>query len=202
MLSYSGPYLAHLLLLGRAGGILRPPLGTRWPLSVTDYVTAWQPVWRGFLCIFNFRNSYISVINTRDSLPAVNPRELLTLTHHSLPVHAAGTWWVSQRSICNTRYNWSSLAYRDRSNKYMLAVGNKFDTLQGISERHSPNDEHENFFTAYIGAVTKCIPTESRVKRRVPCESLEVRKIRDNIFSKASKLKKYQRTETYKKPQK
>ena len=50
------------------------------------------------------------------------------------------------------RYDWSWLANRDISNQYTVAVTNKFDDLQEISESDTPNDEYENLFTAYIEA--------------------------------------------------
>ena len=64
---------------------------------------------------------------------------------------------------------------RDISNKFMITVRNKFDTLQEISERHAPNDEYENFVTAHLEAA-ECIPTKPRVKCKTPWESLVVRK--------------------------
>ena len=41
----------------------------------------------------------------------------------------------------------------------MLIVGNKFDTLQEISETYTLNDEYENFVTAHMEAAAGCIPT-------------------------------------------
>ena len=61
-------------------------------------------------------------------------------------------------------------------NRYTLTVRNKFDTLQKTCERHSSNDEYENFLTFYIEAAVECIPPKPRAKCRVSRESLAVRK--------------------------
>ena len=58
----------------------------------------------------------------------------------------------------------------------MVTVRNKFDTLQEISERHTPNDEYKNFITALIEMVAECTLTKSRAKCRVPRESIAVYK--------------------------
>ena len=50
----------------------------------------------------------------------------------------------------------------------MVTIKNKFDILQETPERHSPNDEYENFVTAHIEAVAECMPT----KCKVPWESI------------------------------
>ena len=50
----------------------------------------------------------------------------------------------------------------------LIAVRNKFDTLQVTFESHSTNDEYENFVSAYIEAKGEDIPTKTRAKCRVP----------------------------------
>ena len=56
----------------------------------------------------------------------------------------------------------------------MITVGNKFNSFQATFERHTPNDEYENFVTTHLeAAAAECIPTKLRVKFRVPWESLE-----------------------------
>ena len=80
-----------------------------------------------------------------------------------------------------TCFDWSLLTNRDIVNKYTVTVRNKFDTLQEISETHTPNDEYENFISAYMKAVAECIPTEPRTKYKVPRETLAVRKKRDDM---------------------
>ena len=49
----------------------------------------------------------------------------------------------------------------------MVTVRNKFNTLQGISERRTPNDKYKNFVSALIQAFAECIPTKPRAKCRV-----------------------------------
>ena len=58
----------------------------------------------------------------------------------------------------------------------MITVRNKFDTLLKSSEKHTPNDEYENFVTTHIEATAKCIPFKPRIKCRVPWKSIIVRK--------------------------
>ena len=74
-------------------------------------------------------------------------------------------------------------------NRYMVIIREKSDILQKISERHTVNDEYENFVTTHIEAAAECLPTKLRAKCRVPWESLVVRKKQDNI-KKVSLLSK------------
>ena len=67
----------------------------------------------------------------------------------------------------------------------MLTIGNKFDTLQDISERHTLNDKYENFVTAHMEAAADCIPTKPRSKCRVLWESWVVRKKKWDNFKKS-----------------
>ena len=63
---------------------------------------------------------------------------------------------------------------RDISNKYTIALRNKFDALQEINETLTPNDEYENFVNAHMdaaaaaAAAAECIPTKLKAKYRVP----------------------------------
>ena len=58
----------------------------------------------------------------------------------------------------------------------MVAVRNKFNTLQEISRRHTPNDDYENFVTDNMETTAECITTKPRTKCRVLSESPVVRK--------------------------
>ena len=44
------------------------------------------------------------------------------------------------------------------------------------TETHIPNDEYENFVKAHLEAAAECIPTEQRVKPKVPWEILGLEK--------------------------
>ena len=57
----------------------------------------------------------------------------------------------------------------------MATVRNEFDTLQGISKTHTPNEEYENFVNAHTESAAEFIPTKPRAKHRVPWETLAVR---------------------------
>ena len=81
----------------------------------------------------------------------------------------------------STYYDWSSLNNRDISNKCMITVRNKFDTLQEISKTLTPNNKYENFINSHMETAAECIPTKSRAKHRVPWETLAVRKKQDNV---------------------
>ena len=85
--------------------------------------------------------------------------------------------------------------------------GNLFNDPR-ISERHSPNDEYENFVSTHIEAAAESIPTNQRAKCKVPWEATTGKK-QDNIkkaslFNKRNptnaivqKLKKAQRELTH-----
>ena len=62
----------------------------------------------------------------------------------------------------------------DIRNKYTLILINKFEALQEISEKPTPNDEYENFVNAHLEAAAECIPTKQRAKPRVLWETLAV----------------------------
>ena len=75
-----------------------------------------------------------------------------------------------KQTVKTTRYDRSSLTYRNISNRYTVTAKNKFDTFQEISERHTPNDEYKNLISAHMGpakaaaAVAAWIPIKPRVK--------------------------------------
>ena len=54
----------------------------------------------------------------------------------------------------------------------MITVRNKFDTLQEASERHSPNDEYEDFVSANLTAAAEYIP---KVQCLILSESIAVK---------------------------
>ena len=85
------------------------------------------------------------------------------------------------RTTTTVHYDWSLLNNRDFSIKYALTMRNKFDALQEKTERHTPNDEYENFVNAPLEAAAECIPTKLRTKSRVPWEILAVRKKRVDV---------------------
>ena len=78
-----------------------------------------------------------------------------------------------------SQYDWSSLANQDISNQYTVIVRSKFDTLQEISQRHTPNDKSRNSHQEHTNW-TKC---------GVPSKSIVVRKRWDNK-KKTSFIKK------------
>ena len=63
----------------------------------------------------------------------------------------------------------------------MCTVRNKFPTLHEKSETHIPKEEYTNFRNYHIEAAEEFIPTIPRAKRRVPGETLAVRK-KDNVY--------------------
>ena len=78
------------------------------------------------------------------------------------------------------QYNWFSLTKSDMKNHYLVTVRNKFDTLQETSERHTPNDEYENFATTHIEAAAEWIQTKPSAKCRVLWETIAIREKWDN----------------------
>ena len=75
-----------------------------------------------------------------------------------------------------SQYDWSSHTKSDIRNHFTIVVRNKFDTLQETIERHTANDEYENFITTHIEATAECIPIKPRTRCRVPWESIAFRK--------------------------
>ena len=74
-----------------------------------------------------------------------------------------------------SQYDWSSLANCDIRDHYTVTVQNKFDTLQETFERHTLNDEYENFVTIHIERAAKYIPIKPKAKFRVPWVIIEIR---------------------------
>ena len=47
----------------------------------------------------------------------------------------------------------------------MVTVRSKFDTLQEISETHTPNEEYENFVSAHMKAAVEHSSTKPRAEK-------------------------------------
>ena len=107
--TYSGPYLALRLLLGRGtpGRHLPPPtpFGHLLAMTLTDRDSV--PI-----CVYKIsKRPCVPIVNPRDQLPAVNPRSCLHLhitcfpvitlfTQMKHPVPEIPDWRLYQRSIC------------------------------------------------------------------------------------------------------
>ena len=76
------------------------------------------------------------------------------------------------RTATTKHYDWVLLNNRDIGDKYVLELRNRFETLQEMTEKVTPNDEYENFVNAHLEAAEKYIPTKPRTKHRVPWETL------------------------------
>ena len=70
---------------------------------------------------------------------------------------------------------------RDTSNKYMITLRNKFNTLQKISKPLTSTNKYKNLVNTHMEAAGECIPTKLRTKPRVPWETFTVRKKCDNV---------------------
>ena len=86
-----------------------------------------------------------------------------------------------RQTVKASQYDGSSPTNSDIRNHYMVTVRNKFDTLQETSEKHTPNDEYENFVTTHMEAAAECIPAKPRAKCRVLWEAIAIRKKQDNM---------------------
>ena len=105
--------------------------------------------------------------------------------------------------LVRTSYSmWFPCLTIDIGDKYSIALRNEFDTLQGIPETLTLNDEYENLVNDHMNASAECIPIKLRTKHRVPWEILAVRKKRDNVkacnkrnptYGNVQELKKAQR---------
>ena len=69
-----------------------------------------------------------------------------------------------------------TLRLNNTNYRYRVTVRNKSDSLLETYERRTPNDEYENFVTAYMDAATECVPTKPRTKCSFPWKSIVVRK--------------------------
>ena len=70
---------------------------------------------------------------------------------------------------------------RDIRDKYVIALRNKFETLQEKTETHTPNDEYENFVNSHLDGAAKYIQAKHRTKSRVLWETLVVRERRADV---------------------
>ena len=96
----------------------------------------------------------------------------------------------------------TSYSNSDNRNQHSVTVRKKFDIFLERSERHTPNDEYENFVIARIDLAAECIPTKLRTKRRVlgELEKNDQTGKKSSLFNKrnptyanAQKFKKVQR---------
>ena len=85
------------------------------------------------------------------------------------------------RTATTKYYDWALLNNRDSRDKYVLESRNRFETLQEMTEKDTPNDEYENFVNAHFEAVANCIPPKPRNKYRVPWQTLAVREKRADM---------------------
>ena len=83
------------------------------------------------------------------------------------------------RTTTTVHDDWSLFNNQEIRDKYALTLRNKLDAQQENREKHTSNDEYENFVNAHLEAATECIPTKQRAKRRVPLETLADRKKAD-----------------------
>ena len=80
-------------------------------------------------------------------------------------------------------YDWSLLNNRDIREKYALALRNKFDAQQEKTEKHTPNNEYENFVNAHLESAAEYIPTKQRTKPRILWETSVVREKRADMIT-------------------
>ena len=94
------------------------------------------------------------------------------------------------RTATTKHSDWALLNDRDIRDKYVLELRNRFETLQGKTEKGTPNDEYENFVNAHFEAAAKCIPTKPRTKNSVPWETLAVREKRAQVKTAPKRYRK------------
>ena len=96
----------------------------------------------------------------------------------------------AKRTATTKHYDWALLNNKDRRDKYVLELRNRFETLQEKTEKSTPNDEYENFVNAHLEAAAKCIPTKLKTKYRVPWETLAVREKRTLVKTASRNYRK------------
>ena len=94
------------------------------------------------------------------------------------------------RTATTKHYDWALLYNRDIRDKYALELRNRFETLQEMTEKGTPNDEYENFVEAHLESASKCIPTKPTTKYRVPWETLAVREKRALVKTASKSYRK------------
>ena len=104
-------------------------------------------------------------------------------------------WRNATRTATTKHYDWALLNNRDISDKYVLALRNKFDAVQEKTKIRTPNDEYENFVNPHPEAAAKCIQTKLRTKSRVPWETSADREKRA-VVKTASKCNRKNPTNT------
>ena len=57
---------------------------------------------------------------------------------------------TATRITTTIHYDWALINIKDIKNKYVVALKNKFDALQEMTETHTPNDNYENFVNAHF----------------------------------------------------
>ena len=97
-----------------------------------------------------------------------------------------------QTNSNHKNYDWALLNNRNISDKYVLKLRNRFETLQEKTEKSTPNDEYENFVHAHLDAAAKCIPIKLKTKYRVPWETLAVREKRALVKTAPKNYRKKQ----------
>ena len=90
-------------------------------------------------------------------------------------------WKNATRTTTTLHYECTLLKKKDIRYKYVIALRNKFDARQEMTETRNPNDEYENFVNPHIEAAAKYIPTKHRTKSREPWETLAVREKRADV---------------------
>ena len=98
------------------------------------------------------------------------------------------------RTATNKHYDWVLLNNRDITDKYVLELRNRFETLQEKTEKGTLNEEYENFVNTHLEAAEKCIPTKPRTKHRVPSETLAVREKRVHVKTASKVIGRTQQT--------
>ena len=99
------------------------------------------------------------------------------------------------RTATTIHYDWAPLNNRDITDKYVLELRNRFETLQGKTEKCTPNDEYENFVNAHLETGAKCIPTKPRTKYRVPWGTLAAREKGAHVKTASKSYRKTQQIE-------
>ena len=88
---------------------------------------------------------------------------------------------VEKKTFKTPHYDWLSLACKDINSK-IYDNDKKSDTLQETYTKiHTQNDKEGKFVSTHLEAA-ECTPTQPRAKCRVPWESQEVMKKRDEFL--------------------
>ena len=83
----------------------------------------------------------------------------------------------------NPRYDWSVLRDNGVANQFQISLSNRFSALQDGNTENSANSLYNNFEQACAHAAEEVIPLKPKARHRIPWETEDIMKKRDDLKS-------------------